>query len=89
MRIPAGKDVPIYKQKGCPACHGTGYKGRIGIHELLILDSAIRELIVGSPSIESIRSTARKEGMKTLYEAGLAKVIAGVTSLEELKRVAK
>lgn len=89
LRIPAGKQVVVFKAKGCPACHGTGYKGRTGVHELLIFDAAVRELIVGNPSIEAIRAAARKAGMKTLHEAGLAKVLAGVTSFEEVMRVAK
>lgn len=89
LRIPPDKQAVVFKPKGCPACHGTGYKGRTGIHELLIFDAGIRELIVGSPSIETIRAAARKAGMKTLHEAGLTKVFAGVTSFEEVMRVAK
>ncbi len=89
LHIPADKKVVVYKPKGCPACHGTGYKGRTGIHELLIFDAAIRELIVGNPSIEAIRAAARKAGMKTLQESGLTKVFAGATSFEEVMRVAK
>ncbi|MFM7035152.1 MAG: GspE/PulE family protein [Planctomycetia bacterium] len=89
LGVPAGTEVTIYKAKGCPACHGTGYKGRTGIHELLVFDKAIRELLVGQPSIEAIRATARKAGMRTLMEAGMAKVIEGITSLDEVSRVAK
>ncbi|MFM8634233.1 MAG: GspE/PulE family protein [Planctomycetia bacterium] len=89
LGVPAGKEVTIYKAKGCPACHGTGYKGRTGIHELLVFDKAIREMLVGQPSIEAIRVTARKAGMRTLMEAGMAKVIEGATSLDEVSRVAK
>ena len=87
--VPADRQVTIFKGKGCPACHGTGYKGRTGIHELLVFDKAIRELIVGSPSMESIRAAARKAGMRTLVESGMAKVLAGETSLDEVMRVAK
>jgi general secretion pathway protein E len=89
LNLPAGETVKVFKPKGCPACHGTGYKGRTGIHELLVFDKAIRELIVGSPSIEAIRAAARKAGMRTLREAGLAKVLAGVTCFDEVARVAK
>ncbi len=89
LNLPAGEPVKVFKPKGCPACHGTGYKGRTGIHELLVFDKAIRELIVGSPSIEAIRAAARKAGMRTLREAGLAKVLAGVTCFDEVARVAK
>ena len=89
LGVPADKEVTIYREKGCPACHGTGYKGRTGVHELLVFNSAIRELLVGQPSIQAIRAAARKAGTRTLQEAGIAKVLAGVTSLNELVRVTK
>jgi type II secretory ATPase GspE/PulE/Tfp pilus assembly ATPase PilB-like protein len=86
---PADKEITIYREKGCPACHGTGYKGRTGVHELLVFDNEIRELLVGHPSIQAIRNAARKAGMRTLQESGLAKVLSGVTSLNEIVRVTK
>jgi type II secretory ATPase GspE/PulE/Tfp pilus assembly ATPase PilB-like protein len=87
--IAVGKDVTIYQEKGCPACHGTGFRGRTGLHELMIFDNSIRELLVGRPSMQTIRQAARKGGMKTLLEAGVGKVLAGVTSVSEMQRVAK
>jgi general secretion pathway protein E len=89
LGIPAAKEVTIYKEKGCPACHGTGYKGRTGVHELLVFDNTIKELLVGTPSIQAIRAAARKAGMRTLQEAGIAKVLAGVTTINEVVRVTK
>jgi len=89
LGVPAEKEVTIYREKGCPACHGTGYKGRTGVHELLVFDNAIRELLVGHPSIQAIRAAARKAGTRTLQEAGIAKVLAGITSLNEIVRVTK
>jgi len=89
LGIPAEKEVTIYREKGCPACHGTGYKGRTGVHELLVFDNAIRDLLVGHPSIQAIRTAARKAGMRTLQEAGIAKVLAGVTTINEVVRVTK
>jgi type II secretory ATPase GspE/PulE/Tfp pilus assembly ATPase PilB-like protein len=89
LGVPAEKEVTIYKEKGCPACHGTGFRGRTGVHELLIFDNAIKDLLVGHPSIQVIRAAARKAGTRTLQEAGIAKVLAGVTSLSEVARVAK
>ena len=89
LGVPAEKEVTIYREKGCPACHGTGYKGRTGVHELLIVDAAIRELLVGHPSIQAIRAAARKAGTRTLQEAGIAKVLAGKTSINEIVRVTK
>jgi len=87
--IPADNVNVFYKEKGCPACNGTGYRGRTGVHELMIFDKSIRELIVGQPSIQAIRTAARKAGMRTLQEAGLQKVIAGITSVNEIIRVTK
>jgi general secretion pathway protein E len=89
LGVPADKEVTIYKEKGCPACHGTGYKGRTGVHELLVFDNAIRELLVGQPSIQAIRAAARKAGTRTLQESGIAKVVAGITSINEIVRVTK
>ena len=89
LGVPPEKEVTIYREKGCPACHGTGYKGRTGVHELLVFDNAIRELLVGHPSIQAIRAAARKAGTRTLQEAGIAKVLAGITSLNEIVRVTK
>ncbi|NDC53958.1 MAG: type II/IV secretion system protein, partial [Planctomycetia bacterium] len=87
--IPADKVDVFYKEKGCPACNGTGYRGRTGVHELMVFDKAIQQLIVGRPSIEAIRAAARKAGLRTLQQAGLQKVIAGVTSVNEVVRVTK
>ena len=89
LGVPPEKEVTIYREKGCPACHGTGYKGRTGVHELLVFDNAIRELLVGQPSIQAIRAAARKAGTRTLQEAGIAKVLAGITSINEIVRVTK
>jgi type II secretory ATPase GspE/PulE/Tfp pilus assembly ATPase PilB-like protein len=89
LGVPADKEVTIYKEKGCPACHGTGYKGRTGVHELLVFDNAIRELLVAHPSIQAIRAAARKAGTRTLQESGIAKVLAGITSINEIVRVTK
>ena len=89
LGVPADKEVTIYKEKGCPACHGTGYKGRTGVHELLVFDNAIRDLLVEHPSIQAIRAAARKAGTRTLQESGIAKVLAGITSINEIVRVTK
>jgi type II secretory ATPase GspE/PulE/Tfp pilus assembly ATPase PilB-like protein len=87
--IPAAKVTMFYREQGCPVCNGTGYRGRTGIHELMVFDTAIRALLVGRPSIEAIRAAARKSGTRTLQESCLYKVIEGVTSLNECARVSK
>ena len=87
--IPAAKVTTFYREQGCPACNGTGYRGRTGIHELMLFDNAIRALLVGRPSIEAIRAAARKGGTRTLQESCLYKVVGGITSLNECDRVSK
>ena len=81
------KPPVFYREKGCKECFGVGFKGRTGIYELLEIGPEVRSLLVGQPSIEAIRSSARKAGMKSLRLDGLRKVIAGVTTLDEVTRV--
>ena len=89
LGVPAGKEVTLYKEVGCQSCNESGYRGRTGIHELLVVNNEIRDLLVGRPSIQDIRNAARKAGMKTLKQSGVQKVLAGITSLNEVMRVAK
>ncbi|PIR53178.1 hypothetical protein COU76_02555, partial [Candidatus Peregrinibacteria bacterium CG10_big_fil_rev_8_21_14_0_10_49_10] len=78
----------LYKGKGCDSCGNTGYRGRIGIHELLIVTPEIEELIIKQSTSTDINLLARKQGMKLMFEDGFAKVMAGMTTIEELIRVA-
>ena len=87
--MPAGKTISLFKEVGCTSCIESGYRGRTGIHELLSFDNSIRDLLVGRPSIQDIRRAGRKSGMKTLKQSGIQKVLAGITSLNEVMRVAK
>jgi len=89
LRIKPGKVRVFYRAAGCPACAGTGYFGRTGIFELLVLNDEIRELIRTRPSMTMLRDAAAKAGMVPLYQAGLSKVIQGVTSIKEMLRVIK
>lgn len=82
------KAILFYKGKGCESCGGIGYSGRIAIHELLDITPEIEQLIVKRSSSAEIQVVARKQGMKSLFEDGLIKVKAGVTTMEELLRVA-
>ena len=77
------------KGRGCGHCQGKGYRGRLGIFELMLMSSKIRELTFGQAPTEEIRRAAIGEGMNTLYQDGIDKVCRGVTTLEELLRVAK
>src|SRR2546428_11141 len=77
----------LYKGRGCDACHFTGMKGRIALYEVLAATPEIRGLILASTFVNEIRDVAAKQGMKTLREAGLLKVLEGVTTPEEVLRV--
>lgn len=74
----------IYQAKGCAACHGIGYRGRIGIHQVMPISDAMRALIVTHRSTHDLAVQAKQEGVQSLREAGLAKVCDGTTSLEEV-----
>ena len=82
------KPLPeLYRPIGCPACAKTGYKGRLALHEVMLVSEEIERLAVERASATAIEQVARAEGMVTLREDGLAKVLAGVTSLDEILRV--
>jgi len=81
------KKMWIAKADGCEACHGRGYKGRIGIFEAVFMDSAIETILRSKPSEREIYQAARPQGIPSLQEDGVIKVLRGTTSLEELKRV--
>jgi type II secretory ATPase GspE/PulE/Tfp pilus assembly ATPase PilB-like protein len=80
-------DSIFSKGQGCESCGNTGYKGRIGIFEVLGVNRAIRALIRDGASEDCIVKAAREQGMKTLFEDGLQKVRDGITTLDELRRV--
>ena len=78
---------PLYKAVGCADCRNSGYLGRSGIHELLVLDEPMRRAIVAGKDASTLNALAAESGMLSLYQDGLRKVVAGVTSLDELLRV--
>jgi type II secretion system protein E len=80
-------DAQYMHGKGCQECRETGYAGRIGIFELLLIDDAIRSLIVSRSSSREVQTAARKSGFTTLRENGLGKAAKGLTTLEEVMRV--
>jgi type IV pilus assembly protein PilB len=83
----AADGMVFYRKRGCPRCGQTGYKGRIGIFQLLAMSEQLELLAVRKASREEIERVAIDEGMRTLWDDGLAKVAAGLTSIEELARV--
>jgi Type II secretory pathway, ATPase PulE/Tfp pilus assembly pathway, ATPase PilB len=72
---------------GCPECHGLGYKGRVGIFEIVLVNDAIRDLITENATENKIRLYQRSIGMKTLIQNGIDKIEQGITTPEELLRV--
>ena len=81
------KDVVFFQGRGCEHCHGQGYVGRSAIIELLVLNDALRELIIARAPVATLRQEARRNGTVFLREAALEKVVQGVTSLTEINRV--
>jgi type IV pilus assembly protein PilB len=79
--------VVFYRKRGCPRCGQTGYKGRVGIYQLLVMSEMLESLAAAKASREELERAAIGEGMRTLWDDGLAKVAAGLTSIEELARV--
>ncbi len=83
----ASDGMAFYRKKGCPRCNQTGYKGRIGIFQLLEMSEQLSSLASKHASREEIERAAIEEGMRTLWDDGIAKVRTGLTSIEELARV--
>lgn len=82
------KQAPkLFRPKGCSKCNNTGYKGRVGVYEVMVISEAIKRLTIEHATAEEIKHTAIAEGMKTLREDGLAKVKLGLISIEEVMRV--
>jgi len=82
----AGK-TQVFQGKGCGKCNQTGYRGRTTITELLVPNERIKELIVEKSATSVIKNEAMKQGMRTLRQDGLAKVLRGITTLSEVIRV--
>ena len=86
LKTEAGK-TSVYRGKGCKACNSTGYMGRIGIYEILVINDEIRKLILQKVSSDIIEKKALELGMRTLKQDGWEKALAGITTLEEVMRV--
>ncbi len=84
--IRASKPVRVFRAKGCGHCHGTGYQGRVGIFELMLVDDAVRERITQTSDAKTIKKVAVERGMQPLRVDGARKVLEGTTSIEEILR---
>ncbi|GAB4255085.1 GspE/PulE family protein [Deferrisoma sp.] len=88
LRRATGRENPhLYRAVGCRACGGTGYRGRIGVFELLVPDDEMRQLILGGASAQEIAAAARANGFRTLIEDGLTKAVDGMTTYEEVRGI--
>ena len=87
VNVPFGPAFKLAVAKGCESCKHTGYKGRVGLHELLVVDDELREAIGHRAPIEHLRGIARRSGMTTLLEDGVRKVMEGVTDLQQVLSV--
>jgi type II secretory ATPase GspE/PulE/Tfp pilus assembly ATPase PilB-like protein len=81
------KQVELFRGKGCKKCFNTGYQGRVGITEVLILTPKVKDLILNEAGEIKIKEAGRAEGMLTMREDGLRKALAGLTTIEEVLRV--
>jgi len=80
-------DQTTYYGKGCDKCRKTGYAGRLGIYELLVMDDHLRDMVTRNPDVNQLRKLCRERGLVTLREDGLAKVMKGLTTVDEILRV--
>ena len=87
LRPEIAKKANFMKGKGCSNCNKTGYRGRMGIYELMTMTSQVREMAFKGESTLNVRKMARKQGMHTLFEDGMIKALKGVTTLDEVLRI--
>jgi len=88
-RFQEAGEITLYKPVGCPECAGTGYWGRVCIIEMLTMTDTIRSLIMRHATAGDLRAAAVSEGMETMFENGLRKSLAGLTTIEEVLRVTR
>jgi type IV pilus assembly protein PilB len=78
--------IQFYRGKGCDACNNTGYKGRVGLFELMVMNDNLRDMVMANASTDELRDKAQEFGMETLRDAGMAFAAEGITSFEEVVR---
>ncbi|HQP57261.1 MAG TPA: GspE/PulE family protein, partial [Syntrophorhabdus sp.] len=76
-------DAVLYRGKGCPSCKYTGYKGRTGVFEVLVIDDSVKDLVISKASSDMIKKAAVENGMTVMHEDAITKVLLGITTLEE------
>jgi general secretion pathway protein E len=86
-RFSSDERITLYQAVGCEQCGGTGYRGRAAIMEFLVVSDSLRRLVLKHADATVLQVEAQKEGMDTMYEDGLRKAVAGLTTIEEVLRV--
>ncbi len=84
-----GREIELYHPKGCEQCNETGYFGRSSLTEVLVVSDEIRRLILSRAEAQELHRAAVKEGMRTMYDDGMAKALDGLTTVEEVLRVTR
>jgi type II secretory ATPase GspE/PulE/Tfp pilus assembly ATPase PilB-like protein len=87
LGFPYNDDLVLYRPKGCVKCGNSGYRGRTGIHEIIVGTDALKSLIQGRAKMEEIRAQAIQDGMTTLMQDGIRKVFLGITELIQVRKV--
>jgi type II secretory ATPase GspE/PulE/Tfp pilus assembly ATPase PilB-like protein len=87
LNIKFSPELKLFKPKGCPKCNNTGYKGRMGVHELLVATDEMKRMIQKREAVEKMRIQAMKDGMTTLLQDGIQKVMAGHTDFKQVRAV--
>jgi type IV pilus assembly protein PilB len=86
LRTEDVKGKTFYYGKGCDQCNNTGYRGRLGIYEIMTLDDDMRDMIIKQASTQVLRMESKKRGMRTLRQSGLMAIYDGITTIEEVVR---
>jgi len=83
------ESLTIFEPRGCRKCSQTGFSGRIGVFEILEMTEQLSEIVLKAPTMENLQSEAKRQGMITMFQDGILKVVNGLTTLEEVIRVAE
>ena len=87
MGVAWSPELRLFRPKGCPKCGGSGYKGRMGIHELLVASDEVKRMVQKRTPVEELRQQAIREGMTTLLQDGILKVLRGDTDFKQVRAV--
>ena len=87
MGVAYSPSLRLRRPKGCPKCGGSGYKGRMGIHELLVASDEVKRMVQKRKPVEELRQQAIREGMTTLLQDGIQKVLRGHTDFKQVRAV--